>query len=125
MRVTSPFPSQTSADTNRSVTFLGLARTIYIRIYGLHTVFLAGNSLNIRSYTCIYTVLANPTHFPNHFIVSAFILTSTLLLQHSICNTKGIHRHTRTHTHTHEQRHAYNRHISRTVKKGIMDARFE
>jgi len=38
----------------------------FIGIYGVYTVFLAGKSPNIRSYTvCVYTVLANPTHTSN------------------------------------------------------------
>ena len=52
---------------NQHHTLLGLARNIYIYIYiyGVYTVLLAGESptLYIRSYTVyIYTVTANPTH---------------------------------------------------------------
>ena len=36
-------------------------------IYGVHTVFLAWKSPNLRCiYTCLYTVLANPTHTHTH-----------------------------------------------------------
>ena len=40
------------------VYIVGLARTIYIHIYGVYTEFLAGKSPKIRS----YMVLANPMY---------------------------------------------------------------
>ena len=43
--------------------YLGWARTIYLYLYSVHTIFQAGKSPygHIR---CVYTVLANPSYIP-------------------------------------------------------------
>jgi len=52
---------------------------IYIYIYGVYMVFLAGKSPYIRSYTvCIYTVLANPSSY--HCCCTAAARTLALLM---------------------------------------------
>jgi hypothetical protein len=67
-------------------TFLGL--------YGVYTVFLAGKSPYIRSYTCIYTVLANPRHETGSF-VEALAAFSTIdktysCLKYAICQISNM-----------------------------------
>ena len=61
-------------DKQGVINLVGLARTIYI--YGVHTVFVAGKSPNIRSYAVrMYTILANPKYWQasasNHTPVGA------------------------------------------------------
>jgi len=51
---------------------------IFIRIYGVHTVFLAGNYHTYGHIRCVYMVLANPSHNCPHTVVASPVANPVL-----------------------------------------------